>query len=884
VAELVEATPILPSTPFCGMIKQPDGVTQPVFCQPIPCMSVSATLAAMGRRFHGLPYLAQLALLVGLYWLCAHISTVFGIAPGSISPVWPLAGLTLAALVLYGPGLLLAIFLGDTLAGSLSAGFPFLTSLGISSATTLEVALGWYLLGRMLSERPRFDRLRDVLAFSGVACFAPLVGGALAVLSLLLGGRILLAEYLEFFVTWWVGDALGMLVFAPVVLNWLAPGWQPRAAPALVEQSAFTVLSLSLTAILFQWFPNQFYFLLLLTVFAALRYGPGGAAHSTALISLVALERTLAGVGPFVLEDRNASLIAMQIFIAVVGVTSLLVSAINRHRQQLADADALIADVSQTFYQSLDYGHTLNHVSRRLAGTMADWVMIDLIDGQQTIPAARTSAHANQAALAEALKRYPPRLQLHTSDPLARILLAGQTQYYPVVPESLRQEVAQTDEHLAMIHAMDIQSAIIAPLRLEQRVIGLLTLCRGSRRPRFLPDDVLLVERIAANAARAIENAQLHSTLQHTLAQLDTLLNSVPVGVALFDSELICRRINPAFATLMELPIDQCEGRAFTELIPTSVGSIWAMINALMAGAEQPQPVELVLSEGRLAEQRTLLVSAYRVAHPSAALGLGLVVVDLTFSRRMEQRLRESERLESVGRFSGGIAHDFNGILTVILGAAELLSDTFAGSPDDLADLDRLRAAAQHGKRLTQQLMLFARNRPDAPQTILFDAMISEPIELLHRLLPRSIQLTFVPGAAQSYVHIDPARFAQVIMNLGINSRDAMPEGGSLRVSSREVILDSIAIQQYGLEQTGSYVLLEVADSGIGMDSATQARIFEPYFTTKSNGKGFGLGLATVYGIVRQNGGSITLRSAPDAGTTFSIYIPCVAYQPEANP
>lgn len=252
-------------------------------------------------------------------------------------------------------------------------------------------------------------------------------------------------------------------------------------------------------------------------------------------------------------------------------------------------------------------------------------------------------------------------------------------------------------------------------------------------------------------------------------------------------------------------------------------------------------------------------------------------VRDVTESRLMEKRLRAAQKLEAIGRLAGGIAHDFNNLLMIISGAAELMKARNRVPQAEVHYLDQIESATERGAALTRQLLAFSRQQVLNPIVLNLNGVVEELWKLLPRLLGEDVEslLSLAPHLAN--VNADRSQLEQVIMNLCVNARDAMPNGGKLLVETANVELDQACTTRHGTEvPPGSYVMLAVTDTGVGMDANTQARIFEPFFTTKELGKGTGLGLATVYGIVKQSEGYIWVYSEPGKGTSFKVYLPAV--------
>jgi signal transduction histidine kinase len=243
--------------------------------------------------------------------------------------------------------------------------------------------------------------------------------------------------------------------------------------------------------------------------------------------------------------------------------------------------------------------------------------------------------------------------------------------------------------------------------------------------------------------------------------------------------------------------------------------------------------------------------------------------------RKSEEELRHSQKMEAVGRLAGGVAHDFNNLLTAIIGYAELIATRTSSNSLAKQNADLIRKAGEQAAALTRQLLAFSRKQILQPKVIDLNALVVEMERLLLRVIGERFDLQSHPDAENGRVRADPSQLEQVVLNLGVNARDAMPRGGKLIIRTENVMLDRATAHQFSASLAeGEYVMLSVSDNGAGMDEETMSHIFEPFFTTKGPGKGTGLGLATVYGIVRQSGGGITVESELGHGSTFRMYLP----------
>lgn len=260
-----------------------------------------------------------------------------------------------------------------------------------------------------------------------------------------------------------------------------------------------------------------------------------------------------------------------------------------------------------------------------------------------------------------------------------------------------------------------------------------------------------------------------------------------------------------------------------------------------------------------------------------------LVIVnrDITERKQLEEQLYLSQKLEAIGRLSGGVAHDFNNLLGVIIGYSEALEARIPETDPFREAVDEIRKAGKRAASLTQQLLAFSRKQMLEPKALDLKMVVGDIEKMLRRLIGEDIDLRIILPEKLGTVRADRGQIEQVLLNLVVNARDAMPQGGQLTVETANSELDQSDANRFRYVTPGQYVMLKVTDSGCGMDSELQSHIFEPFFTTKEKGKGTGLGLATVYGVIKQSGGYIWVDSKPEKGTSFRIYLPQVKESPE---
>jgi PAS domain S-box-containing protein len=366
---------------------------------------------------------------------------------------------------------------------------------------------------------------------------------------------------------------------------------------------------------------------------------------------------------------------------------------------------------------------------------------------------------------------------------------------------------------------------------------------------------------------------------ERALIESHSLLHAVVEGTsgAVFVKDLAGRylMINSAGAQLFGLTVEEVIGRGDHDLFPPEFAD--EMVGHDRAVLESGEARTIEETATMRGVTRTFLTTrgVYRDAMDQV-IGLVGFSRDITELKRLEQQFRQAQKMEAVGQLAGGVAHDFNNLLTAIIGFGEMAFNSLDPADPTRDLIAEIRRAGQRAANLTRQLLAFSRKQVLRPEVVSVNTLLREVLKLLQRLISEDIEVTLSPDESLGLVKIDPGQFEQAVINLAVNGRDAMPHGGSLLIETANVVLDERYAALHEDVTAGSYVMVAVSDSGHGMDEATRARIFEPFFTTKATGEGTGLGLAMVYGFVKQSGGHVEAYSEPGHGTTFKIFLPRV--------
>ena len=390
------------------------------------------------------------------------------------------------------------------------------------------------------------------------------------------------------------------------------------------------------------------------------------------------------------------------------------------------------------------------------------------------------------------------------------------------------------------------------------------------------------VVRVAGALQDISDRKRDEASLRAQQARLQSVFSAVADGIAVFDDRGAIESANPTFLRIFELG-----AQAVTELdAEPDLGDV--RLSSLLPGIDLIAIAKQASAETTATSQRTEAVthcgrrfpvetSVRRVTLEGAERYVA-VVRDRTQAAQLEAQLLQAQKLESIGRLAGGVAHDFNNLLTGVLGYASMLERSLEPTDPNRDDVKEIRQAAQRARQLTGQLLSFARRDVASPRPLDLGQIVATVSRLLTRVLGNDIRLVTVLEADGACVYLDPSQAEQLVMNLAVNARDAMPEGGSLRIFVSKLDVDVTHQQRHEDARLGPHLLLEVSDSGHGIPEDALPFVFEPFFTTKPPGIGTGLGLSTCYGIVKQAGGHLALESVPNRGTTVRVYLPEVPH------
>jgi PAS domain S-box-containing protein len=548
------------------------------------------------------------------------------------------------------------------------------------------------------------------------------------------------------------------------------------------------------------------------------------------------------------------------------GVTSQVGLALELRRQtdeRLRESD-VFADLVKSINTSLDLDTVLQRVSeaaRDLTG--GDLARITLRDADADTMAFRYWVGA----------RYPryDAIRIERGKGVGGVVWnTGQ----PRRTDNSAGDPAFTRDDLDLVRAEGVVATVVVPIRVGDTVEGLIYV--DARSPRhFSEHDEAMLVRLADQAASAIHNARLYEEMKRAHQFLELVAANSADIIVRMDGRGRIIYASPGSETLLGVPMDQVVGRPASDFLHGGEAVAREFMRRVVR-ENQVRDLEtvMVVAEGRLADTRHSL-AAVRDASGSVVEIID-IIRDITEAKRLENQLQQAQKMEAVGQLAGGIAHDFNNLLTIVTGRSELLLHRLRADDPIRPDLALIKSTGERAAALTGQLLAFSRRQVLQPRVLGLNTVVENVAPMLRRLIGEHINLVTVLAPDLHLVKADAAQLDQVIVNLAVNGRDAMQGGGRLTLETSNFVVDETFVARHPGSRPGPYVALTVTDTGAGMDAAVQARIFEPFFTTKEAGRGTGLGLAMVYGIVKQHEGYIAVESEPGRGSRFQILLPQV--------
>ena len=423
-----------------------------------------------------------------------------------------------------------------------------------------------------------------------------------------------------------------------------------------------------------------------------------------------------------------------------------------------------------------------------------------------------------------------------------------------------------------------LRSAYVVPIVHQDALLGVLAL--NGREPFDLdPEDRELLESFVGQAALAIRNARLYQEARGARDFLRSIAEHSPAGIVTTDVSGRVTYWSPRAEELLGYRPDQVLGRPVAELQRGGRVAARALMRRLRVEDRiREHEAEILARDGRWVECRFSLALLRDSA--GAVIGTLAILEDTSERKRLEAQLRQAQKMEAIGRLAGGIAHDFNNLLAVIMGHSDLIKNVLRKGDALAHDVEQIRRASERAATLTRQLLAFSRRQFLQPQVIDVNMLVGNLATMLRRLIGEDVQLELRLDPNAGRVSADQGQLEQVVMNLTVNARDAMPQGGRVILETAPAVLDQAFVAAHPGSTAGAHVRLSIHDTGYGMGPEVLSHLFEPFFTTKEPGKGTGLGLSTVYGIVKQHRGYIDVQSEPSRGSTFEVYLPRVDAKP----
>ena len=773
------------------------------------------------------PELATHLGIAAAYIVAAQLAFQVGTIHLIVASLWPPAGLALAVLLLFGlrwwPGIMLGAFVGNLLLG-----VPVSLSAAFCVGNTLAALFGAAAL-RRLKFNTSLHRVRDALLLIGTSLVAPVIaatGGALT-LHLLAGAS---AKYLPtLWVNWLTGDAIAIMLVTPLLLAWLQ-GSKPDLSPIRMLEIGLLGVSLVGACLALRMASQGYeYAVFPLVSWAAIRFGHRGAGLARVVVVGAVVWYTLNATGPFV-DVANEGYWRLQLFLALLAGSTLVLTA-------MAVGQARVASALRT--SELRFRRVFEHAGVGIGVVSEDGKFIDA-----NFPLQEMLGYSRHELVGRPIAQVSHPDDVSASRSLLQELVTGQRTTYRMAKRYLRKNGSVFWGRLAT-----------TPIPANEDEPGCV---------------IGLVEDISEQ--RAAEEA-----LRGTSQTLQTLVDASPLAIYTLDAEGRVSSWNHAAEKMFGWPAAEVIGHCLPFIPPEEMETFRRSLRGVMAGEPiSGYQVQRRRQDGHMIDLR---ICAAPMRRPDGTIDRVIALAeDVTERKSLGEQLRQAQKMEAIGQLTGGLAHDFNNILTIVITNAALMATELKADQVDMrAELDELHRAALRGVELVRKLMAFSRRRAVEIKPIDLGQVITDASQDLGRLLPASVQVVVqVEKGAQLTINGDVGAIEQILFNLATNARDAMPEGGILRLGVYRAWLDEEHRRTRGWGSAGDYIVLTVGDTGCGMNPKVRDRAFEPFFTTKEVGKGTGLGMAMVYGLVTQHKGYADLHSEEGRGTTVRLYFPAL--------
>ncbi len=887
------------------------------------------------------------ALLTLVYVAIGHLGLWLPFTDLGLCCLWPTAGVALALLWRDGARWWPGVFIG-TLVATLGTAIAPVPALLIAGGNTLSALIGAAVLRRFPTFDARLERLSDVAALALACLVAPVASAALGVVAMRAGGAPPPRSAWPELASAWSGAFLGGLLVAPLVLVWTQGPPRRPAGRQLAEALMLGALVLGGGWIVYTSVLPRPSVLYPLVMWAALRFDLRGATLAMAAVSIGAVWATAHGYGPLVHPAAADTASALEIVVAVTVVLGLVTGSVTAERRDASESLRGVFDAAPLAIVAVDRQNRVtrwNDGAERIFGWRRDEVLgrpLPYVPGDRA--AEREGLAARQArgepvVGVETVCRHRSGSPVQVSLSLARLrdgrgrIIGG----IEVIEDigARRVERDRLRESEARLHTAFESLPFdfwICDEGGRYVVQNSASVRRWGRQVGVTPSQAGVAPEVRAlwseNNRRAFAGEVVHGEVEYRLPEglrhfyniiapirsgaevrgvlgcniditerkraeaalsqqkeiLQTIFDHVPVMISFIGADGGFQWANRAWRERLGWSVEETRHRdMLAEFCPEP--------------AERSRALELMRdADSHWADFRVRTRSGERLdtswavvrLSDGTAIGIGQDVSERKQAERAlrtsEAQLRQAQKMEAIGRLAGGVAHDFNNLLTSILGHTGIMLDDLPTEHELRGDLSEVRHAAERAADLTSQLLAFSRKQLIEPKVLDLNAIIERITGMLRRLIGAPVELVTSLEPTLGRVLADPGQLEQVLVNLVVNARDAMPEGGRLRIETANAVLDEAFTRQHVGAVAGPHVMLAVIDEGVGIDPAIQPHIFEPFFTTKDKSKGTGLGLATVYGIVKQSGGYISVESEPAHGTAMRVYLPLAMVMPLPEP